>query len=66
MPTVLFGLCSIFALKYATEAELEAIDQKIKIEVEASVKFAEESPYPSAAEAYTDVYAESDYPYVMD
>jgi len=57
---------TILKLKHATEADLEAIDAKIKVKVDASVKFAEESPYPTAAEAYTDVYAESDYPYVMD
>lgn len=52
--------------KYATEADLDAIDKKIKEEVEASVKFAEESPYPSADEAFKDVYVQSDYPYINE
>jgi pyruvate dehydrogenase E1 component alpha subunit len=42
------------------------VDQKIKDIVEASVQFAEESPYPAASELYTDVYVQSDYPYIMD
>lgn len=56
----------ILASKFATEAELEAIDKKIKEEVEASVKFAEESPYPSADEAFKDVYVQADYPYINE
>ncbi len=56
----------ILANKYASEAELEAIDKKIKEEVEASVKFAEESPYPSADEAFKDVYVQADYPYINE
>jgi pyruvate dehydrogenase E1 component alpha subunit len=52
--------------KYATEAELEAIDKNIKEEVEASVKFAEESPYPSPEEAFKDVYVQEDYPYINE
>lgn len=52
--------------KLATEGELEAIDHKIHDQVEESVKFAEESPYPDAAEATHDVYVQSDYPYLLD
>ena len=50
----------------ATEEELEAIDQKVKGIVAESVQFAEESDFPDASEAYTDVYVENDYPFVMD
>jgi pyruvate dehydrogenase E1 component alpha subunit len=57
---------TILKNKYATEAELEEIDEKIKAEVLASVKFAEESPYPDASEAYKDVYAQEDYPYIVE
>ena len=32
----------------------------------ASVKFAEDSPYPDASDAYTDVYAEPNYPFATD
>jgi pyruvate dehydrogenase E1 component alpha subunit len=57
---------TILSKKLATEKELEAIDAKIKIEVDASVKFAEESPYPEPEEAYKDVYAEPDYPFIIE
>ena len=48
------------------EDELMAIDQKIKGIVDESVKFAEESPYPPAEEAYKDVYMQADYPFLME
>jgi pyruvate dehydrogenase E1 component alpha subunit len=52
--------------KLATEKELEAIDQKIAAQVEESVKFAEESNFPDAAEALTDIYYEQGYPFIVD
>jgi pyruvate dehydrogenase E1 component alpha subunit len=52
--------------KFATEKELEAIDQKILAQVEESVKFAEESNFPDPSEALTDVYVQPDYPFIMD
>ncbi len=52
--------------KYATEADLKAIDDKIKDQVQECVDFAENSDWPEASEAYTDVYAEDNYPYVTD
>lgn len=52
--------------KWATGAELEAIDEAIKKEVEESVKFAEESPMATAEEIYNDVYFEKDYPFIKD
>ncbi len=39
------------------EAELKAIDKDIKAIVNASAKFAQESPEPAEAELWTDVYA---------
>jgi pyruvate dehydrogenase E1 component alpha subunit len=50
----------------ATEEELAAIDAKIKLQVEASVKFAEESPWPNPSEIFTDIYVQEDYPFIMD
>ncbi len=50
----------------ATEDDLTAIDQKIKGVVDESVKFAEESPYPTPEEAYKDVYMQPDYPFLME
>lgn len=50
----------------ATEDELTAIDQKIKGQVDEAVKFAEDSPYPPAEEAFKDVYMEPNYPFLME
>ena len=52
--------------KIATEEDLENIDKKVKDIVAESVQFAEESEWPDPKEAYTDVYVENDYPFVMD
>jgi pyruvate dehydrogenase E1 component alpha subunit len=49
-----------------TEQELNAIDEKIVAQVEESVKFAEESKFPDPSEALTDVYVQTDYPFIMD
>jgi pyruvate dehydrogenase E1 component alpha subunit len=57
---------TILKKKYADEKWLEEVDAKVKDIVEESVRFAEESPYPDASELYTDVYVQSDYPYIMD
>jgi Pyruvate/2-oxoglutarate dehydrogenase complex, dehydrogenase (E1) component, eukaryotic type, alpha subunit len=57
---------SILDKKIATEKDLEVIDQKVNAQVEESVKFAEESNYPDPAEALRDIYAEPDYPFIMD
>lgn len=55
---------TILKNKYATEAELKAIDDRIKDQVMEAVTFSEESNFPPASDAYTDIYAESNYPYV--
>ncbi len=47
----------------AAEADLEAIEAKIKQIVLDSVQFAEGSAFPDPKEAYTDVYVENDYPF---
>lgn len=57
---------TILKKKYATEAELDAIDAKIEDTVKASVEFAENSPVPDESELYTDVYLQEDYPFIMD
>ena len=46
--------------------DLEKIESKIKDVVNECVTFAEESPYPSADEVYKDVYADADYPYIIE
>jgi pyruvate dehydrogenase E1 component alpha subunit len=50
----------------ATEAELDAIDEKIKEIVAESVRFAEESPFPPADEVYKDIYVEPNYPFIVE
>ncbi|MGN6435142.1 MAG: pyruvate dehydrogenase (acetyl-transferring) E1 component subunit alpha [Agriterribacter sp.] len=48
------------------EADIEAINERVKNEVEESVKFAEESPWPSDDELLKDVYIQQDYPFIVD
>lgn len=50
----------------ATEADLDLIDAKVKEVVEASVKFAEESPYPELEAAFEDVYMDAEYPFLRE
>ena len=57
---------TILENKFATEQELKAIDDKIALIVEASVKFAEESPWPDDNELLKDVYIDSSYPFIVD
>jgi len=52
--------------KIATEEEIKAIKDKIKAEIDAATKFAEESSYPDASGLYEDNYLQEDYPYIMD
>lgn len=51
---------------WATDDEIEAINEKVRLQVEESVKFAEESPWPDDSEVYKDIYVDQDYPYIMD
>ena len=46
--------------------ELEEIENKVHAQVDESVKFAEESNYPDPKEALTDIYAEPNYPFILD
>ncbi|TAF64425.1 MAG: pyruvate dehydrogenase (acetyl-transferring) E1 component subunit alpha [Cytophagales bacterium] len=57
---------TILAKKIATEAELNQIDEQIKAEVEEAVNFAETSDFPSLEKAFTDVYVQTDYPFIKD
>jgi len=52
--------------KFADQAWVDKINDKVKDIVEASVKFADESPYPEPGDLYTDVYVQKDYPYILD
>jgi pyruvate dehydrogenase E1 component alpha subunit len=57
---------SLLKHKFASEEELQEIHKKTKTIVEESVKFAEESAYPSIEELFTDVYMQEDYPFIKD
>jgi pyruvate dehydrogenase E1 component alpha subunit len=52
--------------KWLSDKELADIDAWVKKEVEESVAFAENSPYPAAHELYEDVYTQADYPYIKE
>ncbi len=52
--------------QFATEAELEAIQDKVKAIVDDSVEFAENSPWPDVSEVYKDIYLQEDYPFITD
>lgn len=49
-----------------SDEEIDKINDRVKNEVAEAVKFAEESPYPDDDEVLKDVYAEDDYPFIMD
>ncbi|BDQ11248.1 pyruvate dehydrogenase (acetyl-transferring) E1 component subunit alpha [Sediminibacterium sp. TEGAF015] len=51
---------------FATQAELDAIDARVNAMVDESVKFAEESPWPSDDEVLKDVYIDQNYPFIVD
>jgi pyruvate dehydrogenase E1 component alpha subunit len=52
--------------KWLSSKEIEEIELWVKKEVEESVEFAENSPYPEAHEIYEDVYTQTDYPYIKE
>lgn len=52
--------------KWISETEIEATEKRVEDIVAESVKFGEESPYPTADELYKDVYVETDYPYIVE
>ncbi|MGL4582692.1 MAG: pyruvate dehydrogenase (acetyl-transferring) E1 component subunit alpha, partial [Flavobacterium sp.] len=49
---------------YATEAEIEAMDQRVKDHVAECEKFAEESPFPDQNVMYDVVYEQENYPFI--
>jgi pyruvate dehydrogenase E1 component alpha subunit len=50
--------------KYATEADIEVINKRVKDLVKECEKFAEESPYPEKSLMYDAVYEQEDYPFL--
>lgn len=57
---------AIIKKKYASDKWFTEVEEEVKQIVNESVRFAEESPYPDDAELYKDVYAQEDYPFIMD
>jgi len=52
--------------KWMTEKEISDVEAWVKKEVEESIEFAENSPYPEAKELYEDVYQEPNYPFIVE
>ncbi|NQV53317.1 MAG: pyruvate dehydrogenase (acetyl-transferring) E1 component subunit alpha [Flavobacteriales bacterium] len=59
-------LSKIMEQGWLNEADVKKIEGEVKAKVEASVTFAEESPFPDEDQLYTDIYDQADYPYIMD
>lgn len=51
---------------FASEAEIKSIDDRIANVVDDAVKFAEESPWLDDDEVLKDVYADKNYPFIVD
>lgn len=52
--------------KYASVEDLAAIDKRVEAEVDESVQFAEESPWPDDNEVLKDIYVDQNYPFIVD
>ena len=52
--------------KYASDKEIEAINQDVKETIADAIKFAEESPFPVKQDLYDSVYEQEDYPFIKD
>jgi len=52
--------------KWLTDAGIEEVEKRVNDIVAESVKFGEESPYPTPDELYKDVYNQDDYPYIIE
>jgi pyruvate dehydrogenase E1 component alpha subunit len=59
-------LKTILENKYASEAEIKNIDERVVAIVAESVKFAEESPWPDDSEVLKDIYVDQNYPFITD
>ena len=63
---ILTVLQTILTKKYATQEEIDVINQRVNNTVTESVKFAEESPWPDDSEVLKDVYVDKNYPFIVD
>ncbi len=51
---------------YASDKEIEAINEEVKKTIEDAVKYAEESPFPVVQDLYDSVYEQEDYPFIKN
>ena len=51
---------------FATDEEINSINQRVDEAVAECVRFAEESPWPSDDEVLKDVYVDQNYPFIVD
>jgi pyruvate dehydrogenase E1 component alpha subunit len=51
---------------WATQDEIDAINQRVKDLVKECVDFGEKSDFPDPSEVYLGVYAQEDYPFIKD
>lgn len=60
--------CKKMLLDYFKLGEniIEEINERVRLEVDQAVTFAEESPWPSEDELLKDVYVQEDYPFIVD
>ena len=56
----------ILKKKILTEEQINEIDKGIKDQVKKSVEFSEKSPYPEKDDAFSDVYVQTDYPFLKE
>jgi pyruvate dehydrogenase E1 component alpha subunit len=52
--------------KMATEADIEAMEEKVMLVVNEAVEFSENSPFPEPSALYEDIYAEPNYPFIRE
>jgi len=52
--------------KFASEQEIEKMQNEVKEVIADAIKFAEESPFPTEKDLYDSVYEQSDYPFIKD
>ena len=57
-------LNSIYNKKFATEKEIEKINNDVKIIIDDAVKFAENSNFPDKEDLYKNVYKQNNYPFI--
>ncbi len=63
---ILHALHVLQSNDWITDAEIEAIDEKVKQMVDECVDFAENSPFPEPEDLWKYVYAQEDYPFIKE